>query len=233
MTLTMIGYALRKTGKYDEGIACYAKALALDPNNVNTHEYLGEAYAEKGMLDLANAELAKVRETAARLVSSVQRRRSLMQTRAILDQLKRRSSGISALADGPDIATVNDTGRGGLEHEPAVDAVTQQTSQRIVGLTSGICAKNGGHTTPDQRTLRPPRPMPGERFSPLVRRMAARNSSPACRDWERRGLSPLRVGPRRHRALDYRELGLPAGAITISIGVAVHVALSPELRRAA
>ena len=60
MTLTMIGYALRKPGKYDEGIAYYAKALALDPNNVNTHEYLGEAYAEKGMLDLANAELAKV-----------------------------------------------------------------------------------------------------------------------------------------------------------------------------
>ena len=29
-------------------------------NNINTHEYLGEAYAEKGKLDLAKAELVKV-----------------------------------------------------------------------------------------------------------------------------------------------------------------------------
>jgi tetratricopeptide (TPR) repeat protein len=60
MTFTMIGYATRKLGKYDEGLAFYQKALALDPSNVNTHEYLGEAYAEKGKLDLAKAELVKV-----------------------------------------------------------------------------------------------------------------------------------------------------------------------------
>jgi tetratricopeptide (TPR) repeat protein len=60
MTYTMIGYATRKLGKYDEGLAFYQKALALDPNNANTHEYLGEAYAEKGKLDLAKAELVKV-----------------------------------------------------------------------------------------------------------------------------------------------------------------------------
>lgn len=60
MTFTMIGYATRKLGNYDEGVAYYAKALALDPNNINTHEYLGEAYAEKGRVDLAKAELIKV-----------------------------------------------------------------------------------------------------------------------------------------------------------------------------
>jgi tetratricopeptide (TPR) repeat protein len=60
MTYTMIGYATRKLGNYDEGVAYYAKALALDPDNVNTREYLGEAYAEKGKLDLAKAELVKV-----------------------------------------------------------------------------------------------------------------------------------------------------------------------------
>jgi tetratricopeptide (TPR) repeat protein len=60
MTYTMIGYATRKLGNYDEGVAWYAKALALDPNNANTHEYLGEAYAEKGKLDLAKGELIKV-----------------------------------------------------------------------------------------------------------------------------------------------------------------------------
>jgi tetratricopeptide (TPR) repeat protein len=60
MVLTMIGYATRKSGHFDEGLAYYAKALALNPTNVNTHEYIGEAYAEKGQLDLAKAELIKV-----------------------------------------------------------------------------------------------------------------------------------------------------------------------------
>lgn len=61
MTLTMIGYATRKLGRIDEGMGFYAKALALDPDNVNTHEYLGEAYAEKGQVDLAKAELVRVK----------------------------------------------------------------------------------------------------------------------------------------------------------------------------
>jgi tetratricopeptide (TPR) repeat protein len=60
MVLTMIGYSKRKMGNYDEGLVYYQKALVLDPNNVDTHEYLGEAYAEKGKLDLAKAELVKV-----------------------------------------------------------------------------------------------------------------------------------------------------------------------------
>jgi tetratricopeptide (TPR) repeat protein len=60
MVLTMIGYSKRKLGNYDEGVALYERALAIDPQNVNTHEYLGEAYAEKGKLDLAKAELVKV-----------------------------------------------------------------------------------------------------------------------------------------------------------------------------
>ncbi len=58
--LTMIGYATRKLGRYDEGVAYYHRALALNPDNVNTHEYLGEAYAETGRIDLAKAELGKV-----------------------------------------------------------------------------------------------------------------------------------------------------------------------------
>jgi tetratricopeptide (TPR) repeat protein len=60
MTLTMIGYATRKMGNYNQGLAYYQQALALDSNNVSTREYLGEAYAEKGHIDLANAELVKV-----------------------------------------------------------------------------------------------------------------------------------------------------------------------------
>ena len=60
MVLTMIGYSERKLGHYDTGLAFYAQALAIEPTNVNTHEYLGEAYAEKGKLDLAKSELVKV-----------------------------------------------------------------------------------------------------------------------------------------------------------------------------
>jgi tetratricopeptide (TPR) repeat protein len=58
--LTMIGYATRKLGKYDEGVAYYQQALAINPDNLDTHEYLGEAYAEKGKLDLAKTELTKL-----------------------------------------------------------------------------------------------------------------------------------------------------------------------------
>jgi tetratricopeptide (TPR) repeat protein len=58
MTLTYIGYSKRKMGEVDEGIGYYHKALAMDPTNVHTHEYLGEGYVAQGRMDLAKAELA-------------------------------------------------------------------------------------------------------------------------------------------------------------------------------
>lgn len=64
MVLTMIGYSLRKSGKWDDGVAYYTQALAIDPNNVNTYEYLGEAYLSTGRVDLAQRQLAKI-ETIA------------------------------------------------------------------------------------------------------------------------------------------------------------------------
>ena len=60
MTLTMIGYAKRKSGAFEEGMDFYRQALALNPDNLYTREYLGEAYAEKGELVLAEAELARI-----------------------------------------------------------------------------------------------------------------------------------------------------------------------------
>ena len=57
MVLTMIGYATRKLGRTDEGIAIYHQALAIDPANLNTHEYLGEGYLAVGRVDLAEAQL--------------------------------------------------------------------------------------------------------------------------------------------------------------------------------
>jgi len=58
--LTMIGYAKRKLGSVDEGMTYYQRALAIDPNNADTREYLGEAYVQMGRMDLAKAELVNV-----------------------------------------------------------------------------------------------------------------------------------------------------------------------------
>ena len=52
----------RKLGHVDEATALYFKALAIDPNNVDTHEYLGEGYVASGRIDLAKAELATVQD---------------------------------------------------------------------------------------------------------------------------------------------------------------------------
>lgn len=58
--LTMIGYSKRKSGAVEEGIGYYHQALALNPDNVNTREYLGEGYVVMGRLDLAQAQLDKI-----------------------------------------------------------------------------------------------------------------------------------------------------------------------------
>ena len=54
------GYATRKLGRVDDGIAFYKQAVALDPNYTLVREYLGEAYVIQGKLDLAKAELAEI-----------------------------------------------------------------------------------------------------------------------------------------------------------------------------
>jgi hypothetical protein len=62
MVLTYIGYSHRKMGDTDVGIGFYKQALAIDPNNVNTHEYLGEGYASAGRIQLAKDELVIVQK---------------------------------------------------------------------------------------------------------------------------------------------------------------------------
>ncbi len=56
--LTYIGYSHRKMGDVDVGIRYYKEALAIEPNNLNTREYLGEGYASSGRIEEAKAELA-------------------------------------------------------------------------------------------------------------------------------------------------------------------------------
>ena len=58
--LTMIGYATRKSGAVEEGIAYYHRALALNPDNLDTREYLGEGYVAMGRLDLAQGQLDRI-----------------------------------------------------------------------------------------------------------------------------------------------------------------------------
>ena len=54
------GYATRKLGRVEEGIAYYQQAVALDPDYTLVREYLGEAYVTQGKLDLAKAQLAEI-----------------------------------------------------------------------------------------------------------------------------------------------------------------------------
>lgn len=58
--LTYLGYSHRKLGNIDIGISLYKKALDIDPDNVDTREYLGEGYVSKGELDLAWLELVEI-----------------------------------------------------------------------------------------------------------------------------------------------------------------------------
>src|SRR5579863_5790856 len=54
------GYATRKLGHTDEGIAYYLKSVALDPAYPQVREYLGEAYIIEGKYDLAKDQLTTI-----------------------------------------------------------------------------------------------------------------------------------------------------------------------------
>jgi tetratricopeptide (TPR) repeat protein len=60
VVLTYLGYSHRKLANIDLGISYYKKALDIDPDNIDTREYLGEGYVSKGELDLAWLELMEI-----------------------------------------------------------------------------------------------------------------------------------------------------------------------------
>jgi tetratricopeptide (TPR) repeat protein len=60
VVLTYLGYSHRKLGEVDLGISLYKQALDIDPENIDTREYLGEGYVSKGALDLAWLELKEI-----------------------------------------------------------------------------------------------------------------------------------------------------------------------------
>jgi tetratricopeptide (TPR) repeat protein len=58
--LNYTGCSLRKSGRLDEGIRYYRKALAINPDFVLAREYLGEGYVAAGRIDLAKVELNEI-----------------------------------------------------------------------------------------------------------------------------------------------------------------------------
>jgi tetratricopeptide (TPR) repeat protein len=58
---TLVGYASRKLGRYDDAKYWYEKALAADPKHATTLSYYGMWHAEQGNLLKARDELEKVR----------------------------------------------------------------------------------------------------------------------------------------------------------------------------
>ena len=53
------GRACLDKGKYDDAIADYTEAIALDPNVATAYTIRGDAYAEKGEFDRAIADFTK------------------------------------------------------------------------------------------------------------------------------------------------------------------------------
>ena len=58
---TLIGYASRKLGRYDDARFWYERALAADPNHAVTWSYYGMWQAEQGNMLKAKDDLEKVR----------------------------------------------------------------------------------------------------------------------------------------------------------------------------
>jgi predicted Zn-dependent protease len=57
---TMIGFALRKLGKVDEGMIYYRRVLAAHPDRITTRQYLGEAFLQVGDVASAREQLGEI-----------------------------------------------------------------------------------------------------------------------------------------------------------------------------
>ncbi len=58
--LNYMGFASRKLGRFDDALAYYGEALAIDPNHLGANEYLGELYIQMGELGRARTQLARL-----------------------------------------------------------------------------------------------------------------------------------------------------------------------------
>ena len=58
--LSLMGFALRKSGDIPHALGFYRRALSVNPNHRGANEYLGELYVETGEVDLARERLAEL-----------------------------------------------------------------------------------------------------------------------------------------------------------------------------
>ena len=63
--LNYMGFASRKLGRFDDALAYYGEALAIDPNHLGANEYLGELYIQMGDLGRARRQLARLDDLCA------------------------------------------------------------------------------------------------------------------------------------------------------------------------
>ena len=66
MVITYYGFATRKAGDMAGGMAFYETALAVNPDNLLTRSYMGQALVEQGQTDLALAQLTQIRMRGGR-----------------------------------------------------------------------------------------------------------------------------------------------------------------------
>lgn len=59
--LTYLGFAHRKAGRLEEGLAWYDRALTQNPDNLLARSYLGQAYVEMAETELAALQLDQIR----------------------------------------------------------------------------------------------------------------------------------------------------------------------------
>jgi tetratricopeptide (TPR) repeat protein len=59
--LTYLGFAHRKSGDLEAGLAAYDRALAQNPDNLLARSYFGQALVEMNEIELASAQLAEIR----------------------------------------------------------------------------------------------------------------------------------------------------------------------------
>jgi tetratricopeptide (TPR) repeat protein len=59
--LTYQGFLLRQTGRVEEGIAAYERAIALDGTNILARSYYGQLLVQMNEIELATLQLAAIR----------------------------------------------------------------------------------------------------------------------------------------------------------------------------
>ena len=57
---SLLGFALRNTGKWEQSFKYYNEALRLDNKHKGAHEYIGQAYLQRGNVMKAEEHLAKL-----------------------------------------------------------------------------------------------------------------------------------------------------------------------------